>query len=161
MTQRTPAVQAAYPPEIIGRVVNPLARFLLRSPIGGPLRRRYMLLHFTGRKSGHSYVVPVTVHRSERGLYVLTSARWRHNFRGGADLAVTLDGRTTPMRGELVEDPDTVAPVYARRIEEYGLRMARIELPIKINVSRVPTVDELTEAAGHANLSVIELSPVS
>jgi hypothetical protein len=170
VTGPPPAVEEAYPPDLVTRLVNPLARMLLRSPLGGPLRRRYMLLQFTGRNSGRRYVVPVTVHRAGDapaddsygglygGLYVLTSALWRLNFRGGADVAVTLDGRTIPMRGRLVDDPETVAPVYARRIAEYGRRVAQIEIAIKINVPRIPTVEELTDAAGRVGLSVIELS---
>jgi hypothetical protein len=162
MNRRRPAVEAAYPSEFLTKSVNPLARFVLRSPLGGPLRRRYMLLDFTGRRSGRRYVVPVTVHRASGDPaaepYVLTSAGWRHNFRGGADVEVTLDGRTIPMRGELVDDPAVVAPVYAKRIEEYGRRMAQIELPIKINVPRTPTVEELTEAAERSGLSLIKLS---
>jgi hypothetical protein len=164
MTGPRPVVEVAYPPDLVIRLVNPIARFLLRSPLGGPLRRRYMLLEFTGRRSGRRYAVPVTVHRAggppagePYELYVLTGAAWRHNFRGGADVAVTLDGRTTPMRGELVDDPETVAPVYARRIAEYGRRVAQIEIAIKINVPRAPTVEELTEAAGRFGLSMIEL----
>jgi hypothetical protein len=161
-----PAVEVAYPSDLVTRLVNPLARMLLRSPLGGPLRRRYMLIEFTGRRSGRRYTVPVTVHRTAGapaadpygGLYVLTSAAWRLNFRGGADVRVMLDGRTIPMRGVLVDDPGTVAPVYARRIAEYGRRMAQIEIAIKINVPRIPTVEELTEAAASLGLSVIELS---
>ncbi|HEY7489254.1 MAG TPA: nitroreductase/quinone reductase family protein [Streptosporangiaceae bacterium] len=159
MRQDRPVVEASYPPDIVTRLFNPMARFALSTPLGGPLRRRYMLLHFTGRKSGRRYVVPVTVHRADDRLYVLTGARWRVNFRGGADVEVTVDGRTTPMRGELVERPETVAPIYARRIEEYGLRVARIELAVKINVPRVPTVPELIEAVRREGLSVIWLLP--
>jgi hypothetical protein len=155
-----PVVEQAYPPDLVTRLVNPAGRFLLRSRLGGPLRRRYMLLQFTGRKTGRRYTVPVTVHRAEGELYVLTSAGWRHNFRGGGDVEVLLDGRTVPMRGELVEDPDVVARFYARRISEYGLRMAQIEISIKINVPRAPTLEELTEAAERIGLSVIKLRSV-
>ena len=153
-------VDQKYPPRIVIQISNLIARLLLSSPLGGPLRRRYMMLRFTGRKSGRRYVVPVTVHRFADGeLYVLTSARWKYNFRDGADLEVTLDGRTTPMRGELEEDPATVAPVYARRIEEYGLLMTKIDIGIQIRVPRAPTVEELTEAAERVGLSVLRLTP--
>jgi hypothetical protein len=159
VTQQTPVVEQAYPSRAFTALVNPIARMLLSSPLGGPLRRRYMLVHFTGRKSGRRYVVPVTVHRSAGELYILTSARWKHNFRGGADLEVTLNGRTTPMRGELIEDPETVAGVYARRIDEYGLTMAKIEIGIKIHVPRTPTVEELADATRRIGFSVIRLTP--
>jgi hypothetical protein len=32
-------------------------------------------------------------HRLDDDLYALTGSPWRHNFRGGADVEVTVDGR--------------------------------------------------------------------
>ncbi len=95
------------------RVSNPVMRRLLRSPAGGPLRRQFMVLRFFGRKTGRRYDIPVVAHRLDGELYALTDARWRHNFRGGADVEVTLDGHVTRMRGQLLDDPEAVAPLYA------------------------------------------------
>ena len=80
-------------------------RVLLRSPAGGLMRGQFMVLRFYGRKSGRRYDVPVVAHRQGEQLYALTDARWRHNFRGGADVEVTLDGRVRRMRGQLIDDP--------------------------------------------------------
>ena len=66
-------------------VGNPVMRGLLRSPAGGPMRRQFMVLRFFGRKTGRRYDVPVVAHRLGDELYSLTDARWRNNFRGGAD----------------------------------------------------------------------------
>ena len=87
------------------RVTNPVVRLLLRSPVGGPMRRQFMVLRFYGRKTGQRYYIPVVAHRLGEELYSLTDARWRHNFRDGADVEVTLDGHVTRMRGQLLEDP--------------------------------------------------------
>jgi hypothetical protein len=104
-------VEPAHPPAALLRVSNPVMRLLLRSPAGGPMRKQFMVLRFAGRKTGRRYDIPVTAHRLGGELCALTDARWRHNFRGGADVEVTLDGHVTPMRGQLLDDPQTVAPI--------------------------------------------------
>ena len=68
------------------RVTNPVMRALLRSPAGGPMRRQFMVLRFSGRKTGRRYDIPVVAHRLDGELYALTDAPWRNNFRDGADV---------------------------------------------------------------------------
>jgi hypothetical protein len=140
------------------RAWNPVVRLLLRSPVGGPMRRQFMVLGFTGRKTGRRYDIPVVAHRQDGELYALTDARWRHNFRGGADVEVTLDGQATRMRGQLIEDPETVAPVYARSIERFGVKRAQRMLPIKIHTPATPPTEALAEAARRYHLSAIRLT---
>jgi hypothetical protein len=97
------------------RVSNPIMRVLLRSPAGGPIRRQFMMLRFFGRKTGRRYDVPVVAHRLDGGLYALTDAPWRNNFRSGADVEVTVDGHVIRMRGSCLTTrrrwhPSTPAP---------------------------------------------------
>lgn len=143
------------------RVSNPVVRLLLRTPAGGPMRKQFMVLAFTGRKTGRRYDIPVVAHRLGGELYSLTDARWRHNFRGGADVAVTLDGHATRMRGQLLEDPETVAPIYARSIEQFGVRRAQRMLGIKIHTPGPPSAEALAEAARRYHLSAIRLTASS
>jgi hypothetical protein len=89
------AVEPAHPPAAMMRVGNPVMRGLLRSPAGGPMRRQFMVLRFFGRKTGRRYDIPVVAQRLDGELYALTEAPWRSNFRGGADVEVTLTG-TSP-----------------------------------------------------------------
>ena len=56
------------------RVSNPVMRGLLRSPVGGPMRRQFMVLRFFGRKTGRRYDIPVVAHRLDGELYALTDA---------------------------------------------------------------------------------------
>ena len=140
------------------RVSNPLVRGLLRSPAGGPMRKQFMVLRFFGRKSGRRYDVPVVAHRLGGELYALTDATWRHNFRGGADVEVTLDGHVTRMRGELLDDAETVAPLYARAIDHFGVKRAQRMLGLKIHTAETPATEALTEAARRYHLSAIRLT---
>ena len=92
--------------------VNPLARWLLTSPLH-PLASWYVMsLRFLGRRTGRAYDVPVVYHRGEDGvLEAITSRRgvWWRNLRGGADVTVLLRGRDCRARVEVVEDDlDTI-----------------------------------------------------
>ncbi len=151
-------VEPVHPPAAMMRVSNPVVRLLLRSPFGGPMRKQFMVLRFTGRKTGRRYDVPVVAHRLGDELYSLTDARWRNNFRGGADVEVTLDGHVFRMRGQLIEDPESVAPIYARSIDQFGVKRAQRMLGIKIYTPGTPTTEALAEAARRYHMSAIRLS---
>jgi hypothetical protein len=153
------AVRPSHPPAAVLRVVNPLMCWLLRSPLGGPARKQLMVLRFTGRKSGRRYETPVAVHRVDDDLYALTGAGWRLNFRGGADAEVLLDGRTSRMRGELLEDPAVVAPIYARRIGEVGVQSAPRRIGVKVNTPEVPTTEAVAQAVRRYHLAAIRFVP--
>lgn len=118
-----------------------------------------LLLHVTGRRTGRVYSTPVAYHRLEDGrLLVLTSSRWRVNLRGGpTPVEVTLLGRRVPGTAVLEENPAVVAEVYERLIGEFGVAKAGQRLGIRINVDRVPTHEELVEAAQREHLSVLHL----
>jgi hypothetical protein len=120
--QGATAVEPAHPPAATMRVGKPVMRGLLRSPAGGPMRKQFMVLRFFGRKTGRRYDIPVVAHRLDCELYALTDAPWRNNFRGGTDVEVTPDGHVTRMRGQLLEDPEAVAPLYARAIGHFGVK---------------------------------------
>ena len=158
MTTQNAPVESAHPPKALVRVTNPVLRLLLRSPLGGPMLKQFMVLRFFGRKTGRRYDVPVVAHRLGDELYSLTDARWRNNFRGGADVEVTLDGHVTRMRGQLVEDPESVAPLYARSIDQFGVKRAPRMLGLKIHTPGTPTTEALAEAARRYHLSAIRLS---
>jgi hypothetical protein len=140
------------------RVSNPIMRGLLRSPAGGPLRKQYMVLRFFGRKTGRRYDIPVVAHQLDGGLYALTDAPWRYNFHDGADVEVTLDGHVTRMRGQLVDDPAAVAPLYARAIDQLGPKRAPRMVGLKWPAPGTPETEALAEAARRYHLSAIQLT---
>lgn len=152
-------IQPSHPPAALLHLINPVVRWLLRSPLGGPARKQVMVLRFTGRTSGRVYEVPVAAHRAGGDLYALTGAGWRLNFRGGADAEVYLDGRTSRMRGELLDDPETAAPVYARRIAELGVQRAPRVMGVKVNVPQPPTAEAIVPAVRHYHMAAVRLIP--
>jgi hypothetical protein len=159
MTQPSPAVSIAHPPEKLLRAVNPAVKLLLGTPLGGALRRQMMVLSFTGRKSGRRYSVPVSAHRLDNSLYALASAGWTANFRDGANADVLWDGKTTAMRGELIRDPATVADLSRRAAESYGAKKAQRMMGLNFRDDRVPTLEEFTEAAQREGMRAVRFTP--
>ena len=74
MTDQSPAVTVSHPPAAMLRVVNPLLRLLLQTPVMGSMRKAMMVLSFTGRKSGQRYSIPVSAHLIDGDLYALAGA---------------------------------------------------------------------------------------
>lgn len=143
------------------RAVNPLLRFLLRTPLMGPARKAIMVLDFTGRKSGKPYSLPVSAHRIDGDLYALAGTPWRLNFRGGATAEVLHDGKTMTMRGELIEDPSVTADLFHRCAQSYGVKAAQRMMGLKFRDDRIPTVEEFAEAIKTNHLSAIRFTPAT
>ena len=157
----TSTVRRSVPPPALVKMGNPLVRMLLGSPLHGVLDDSFLVLHLTGRKTGHRYDIPVGYVDMEGKLAVVTIAGWRANLRGGADVEVTLRGRLRPMHALLDEDPASVAVSYQAMIGRIGWKKAQRQLGISLPAGRVPTLLELNDAAREYGWSVIVLIPRS
>ncbi|MFN8483605.1 MAG: nitroreductase/quinone reductase family protein [Anaerolineae bacterium] len=83
------------PPLAAMRVMNPVMKTLLRSPLHRPMSKRLIVLSFTGRKSGKSYSIPVGyVQTDPTTLLTATNSAWWKNLRGGAKVKVRLRGKS-------------------------------------------------------------------
>jgi hypothetical protein len=158
MTEQSAAITVSHPPAPVLRVVNPILRFLLHTPILGAARKQMMVLSFKGRKSGRPYSIPVTAHRIDNDVYALTAAPWKQNFRNGAAADVFLDGRSVGMHGELVEDPSVVADLYRRACESYGVKGAQRLTGLKFREQRMPTPEDFNEAVQRDHLAAVRLT---
>lgn len=154
MAQQKPAVERSHPPDWLMHLGNPFLGWLA-SRSRGKLGEQILVLHFTGRKTGKSYATPVGYRRVDGRLALVTSSKWRHNFRGGADVKVTVKGETIPARAELLSDPTEVASIYERFVDEIGWEKAGRQLGIRINAGRRPTRQELQEMITSSGTSVV------
>ena len=154
-----PAVQRVQPPKAPYNVVNRVLGWVLSSPRrASRVGEHLLLLHLSGRKTGRRIDVPVAFRDASDGrLLVLTSSGWRVNLRGRPEVEVTLRGRRSPAVAELVEDADAVALVLRALISDQGYAKAGRRMGIRINVDRVPTQEELVDAARRDGLSLIYL----
>ena len=160
MTEQ-PAVTISHPPDAVLRRVNPILRYLLRTPVAGTARQQMMVVSFTGRKTGRRYSIPVSAHQIDNALYAMTPAPWKHNFRDGAAAEVLHNGKTTRMRGELIQDRAVTADLYRRCAESYGAKRAQRMMGLKFRDQRVPTLEEFTEAVDREHLVAIRLTPAA
>jgi F420H(2)-dependent quinone reductase len=160
LTTERPAVERVQPPKRLFVVINRLVRWRLASPPrAARLGRHLLLLHLTGRSSDRQLDVPVGYRELPDGrLLVLTNSVWRHNLRGRPAVEVTLRGARRGAHAELVEDPGTVATVYAAVIAEMGRDKAGRRLGIRIRVDRDPTHEELLDAVRRSGLALAYLS---
>jgi hypothetical protein len=55
-----------------------------------------LVLHYTGRRSGQRYDVPVGYHLIDGVPTVFTNSGWRHNFADGPTIEVTYRGARRP-----------------------------------------------------------------
>ena len=104
----TALVRDARPPQLLVRVLNPVLRTVLRTPIGrmiAPLA----LLEFAGRRSRKTYRVVVGWHSLDDTAIVLTPAAWRANFTAAAPATVRWHGQRRKYTGTLDTNPDNVA----------------------------------------------------
>ena len=141
------------------RAVNLIMRALLHTPFAGHARTQFMVVTVNGRKTGKQYVIPLSAHRIDGALYAMTDAAWKHNFRDGATAEVFHDGHTTTMRGELLTDRETVADLFHRCAESYGVQRAQRMMGLTFRNQRIPTREEFAEAIGREHLVAIRLSP--
>jgi hypothetical protein len=161
MAEQSPAVFASHPPDRLLRIVNPVMKVLLRTPLAGAARKQLMVLSFTGRKSGNRYSIPVSAHHIDNQLYALAGAAWTRNFRNGAAAEVVHDGKTVTMRGELIDDPAVFADLAHRAAESYGYKRAQRFMGLGFRDPRVPTVEEFKEAAEREHLVAVKLTPTA
>src|SRR5688500_17220547 len=88
------------PPKALFRMINPLIKAILRSPMHGLVSKSLLVLTFQGRQTGKVYSMPVGYHRIGDELVVFTNTHrpWYHNFEDGANAMLRLRGRDVPAR---------------------------------------------------------------
>src|SRR4051794_6065270 len=108
MIERAGEVIDAPPPTAALRVINPIARLILRTPISR-LVTSLALLEFEGRRTGKRRQVAVGWHLIGGQPVVVTPAKWRANFAGEHVASVRWKGVRADYVGTLEADPDVVA----------------------------------------------------
>lgn len=91
----------------MNKIINPVMRLILRSPLHGLLSGSLLLLTYRGRKSGRVYSLPVQYFPDGNTLYLMPGSpekkTWWRNLLGGAAVRVTLRGQTLEGKGVLLD----------------------------------------------------------
>ena len=151
-----PAVEDRPPPAAVLKILNPVVRAVVRSRVHRALSKHLLSRHVTGRKSARVYDVPVGRYQYNGRLVASAGGRWKANLARGAELDVTLDGRRRPAHAELLNEPQLVAEIFAALITELGPKRVN-RLGMKINVDRMPTVDEVRAATTDRGIVLLTL----
>ena len=64
----------------------------------------------------------------------------------------------SPARDQRIDDPEAVAPLYARAIDHFGVKRAQRMLGLKIHTPGPPANEALADAARRHHLSAIRLT---
>ncbi|MBA2712874.1 MAG: nitroreductase family deazaflavin-dependent oxidoreductase [Rubrobacteraceae bacterium] len=99
------------------RIMNKVPAAILRSPLHPIMSGRYLLLTFTGRKSGKTYVAPVAYLREDDAFLMTTDSSWWKNLKGGAPVTLRVKGRGYEGIGETATDHAEVTRVLGRFLE--------------------------------------------
>ncbi len=78
----------------IYKIIDPIVKFILRSPLHPTLSSNTLLLEYVGNKSGSDYILPVSYVRSGDEVYLFTGRekRWWRNLRGGTQVTLLIQG---------------------------------------------------------------------
>ena len=130
MTEKTS--RKSMPPAI-----NNTLKFILRSPLHGMLSKNFLLITFTGRKSGKTFTTPVSYSQEGDHLYIFTHATWWKNLHPDTPITLRLHGKDVQGLPEPVaEDKKAVAAglmAHLRRLPHdasfYGVTLDKNKNP--------------------------------
>ena len=146
-------------PEPLFAVINPIVRFLLRSPAHMFLSESLMLITFTGRKSHRQFTTPVRYVRVGNTVRCFTSSEnlWWRNLKGGADVVLRLKGREIRYHAMAIDND----PAKIRQALEHYLGIFPQDAAyhdIRLNRDKSLVSEDLERAS--INAVVVEATPI-
>lgn len=83
-------------PEKLFVVINVIVRTILKSPAHGIMSDSFMLMSYTGRKSGKAFTTPVRYMRTDAGVRVYTAehTQWWRNMLSGPVVTLLIAGES-------------------------------------------------------------------
>ena len=102
---------------VLGRLLrlwNPVMKWLLRSPLNWPWSRWFLVIEWTGRRTGRTYRTPVSYAREGDELLITTGDAWWRNLTDNGDVRVWVAGRPRRARAEPVPDESESLTFHAR-----------------------------------------------
>jgi hypothetical protein len=100
------------------RLINPVLKWLLASPFHPLLSRFFMLLGWTGRKTGRGYTTPVSYVREGDRVFVSTGDRWWRNLVDGGPVRLLIAGRSWTGTATPLTDREECIAVHASLFRE-------------------------------------------
>ena len=147
----------------MNKIVNPLVRLILRSPLHKLMSETLLLITYLGRKTGMEYSLPVQYVQTGNSVYILPGMpeqkTWWRNLKETAPVQLTLRGQTLAGNAVVLKaDTDSAAI-----LEGLGLYLRRFPALAKVHhIRRLAdgsfTSEELRLAATQAVIIRVEVS---
>ena len=133
------------------RLVNPVVRLLLRSPLHPVLSRSLVILSYQGRKTGRWRGLPCMYARDGQDLYVIPAQPgrkvWWRNLRQPTPVRLRLQGHDLEGTATASSDPEAVAAGLRRYLARYpktakplGVRLDATGIPHSTTTAAHPLV---------------------
>jgi len=130
------------------RVLNPVMKTILRSPLHRVASGNIALLHFHGRKSGREFVTPLSYVRDAQTVWFLSahSTNWWKNFRQcGMPVSIeiarkTVEGTARLWDGNTDEFREHVRSYLCalpRDARVYGIKLDQNKAPVEASLAKV------------------------
>ena len=131
------------------RIINPIVRLILVSPLHALLSRNMLLLEFTGRRSGRQIALPVSYHEPTPGTlhcFTVRNGVWWKNLRDGAPVRVRLRGAWLSADAQSITAPQSV---IASHLGEFLRAVPRdaSHSGVRLNADGTPEVADVSAAA--------------
>jgi hypothetical protein len=141
MTTVATRVRLNPPPPALMRMVNPLVRRVLTTPVLASRTGAIALVELRGRRTGRMLRIPMGLHDINGVLTGFTSRRWRLNFTGGADVTVTHRGQPRQGTGVLIAAAPGQVGAALREALDHGT--SPFVLGVKIGKRYHPSIADL------------------
>lgn len=144
-------------PTFASTAMNAVPTLLLRSPLHRAVSGRYLLLTFTGRKTGREYTTPVAYIQDGNRIIVSTDSAWARNVIGGRGVRTRVRGCDHSGVGQRVTDPAVRVPAMRALLAIPGYaRAAGIE-----RIGGTITEEQIRHAAAVRTVIAIDLDDAS
>ena len=129
-------------------LINPFVALLARSPLHLIISHQVLVIQFQGRRTGKSYLVPVSYHQhaSSYTCVTLRSNIWWRNLKDISHTQIWLKGKLTDVQIDLEFNNDQIVEntlrdlVTNNKVDAYFAK-------IKLNKDGSPNSDDLLQAA--------------
>ncbi|MFN2484354.1 MAG: hypothetical protein ABR509_05380 [Candidatus Limnocylindria bacterium] len=101
------------------RLLNPVMRLVLGSPLHWPLSRWWILIRWRGAKTGNTFTTPVSYIRQGPTVFVTTGDRWWAKAQASPEVAIRLSGRWRSVRPVAVLDRRESVDAHERLFAEH------------------------------------------
>lgn len=149
LSDLTAKIRLQPPPPALMRIVNPLVRRVLTTPLVARRIDKIALVELRGRRTGRALRIPMILHDIDGVPTAFTCRRWRLNFTDGAEVTVTRRGRTRPGTAVLATaEPEQIGAALRSALDNGA---SPFDLGLKIGKRCHPSAAEL----GATGLSMI------